>query len=290
MSPTLQTPVLTTGPSIFVMTTARHGLLSASLTKGTPTKTSCNLRVVMPSGAPSTCQARKPDFDAYIAPQRSEADVVIQVLPTQLIPDDTEGKILRTRLIQREGTEFFDPAYLFDEGSTISWVPCGRKLTCSFPGIKFAYGPDTYYDNEVSVIEMDGQFDNLQVNACCRMHDWRPRHRGDVNLGSLRVVTPAVSGFEATRRRASILSSVHPRALHFLVVEAVAFQHDCSAAPRAATCARLVKMRPPRLHRRPCCRNQIVVHIWRIVRPELRHFRPDRVVSWSVCGKDAFNS
>lgn len=89
--------------------------------------------------------------------------MVIQVLPTQLIPDDTEGKILRTRMIQKEGVDCFDPAFLFDEGSSISWVPCGRKLTCSFPGIKFAYGPDTYYDNEVSVIEMDGQFDNLQV-------------------------------------------------------------------------------------------------------------------------------
>ena len=40
--------------------------------------------------------------------------------------------------------------YLFDEGSTISWVPCGKKLTCSFPGIKFAYGPDVYFDKEVS--------------------------------------------------------------------------------------------------------------------------------------------
>lgn len=114
-------------------------------------------------GRTKLAQARKPDFDAFIAPQRSEADVVIQVLPTQLIPGDTEGKILRTRMVQKEGLDFFDPAFLFDEGSTISWVPCGRKLTCSFPGIKFAYGPDTYYDNEVSVIEMDGQFDNLQV-------------------------------------------------------------------------------------------------------------------------------
>merc|ERR1712178_304018 len=47
-------------------------------------------------------------------------------------------------------------------GSEISWVPCGKKLTCSFPGIKFAYGSDTYFDNEVSVLEMDGKFDNLQ--------------------------------------------------------------------------------------------------------------------------------
>jgi len=110
----------------------------------------------------ASIEARKPDFDAYIAPQRAQADVVLQVLPTQLVPDDTEGKILRTRLIQKEGVANFDPAYLFDEGSSITWVPCGRKLTCSFPGIKFAYGPDVFFDNEVSVLEMDGQFDNLQ--------------------------------------------------------------------------------------------------------------------------------
>lgn len=50
----------------------------------------------------------------------------------------------------------------FDEGSTISWIPCGRKLTCSYPGIKFFYGPDTYYGEEVSVLEMDGAFDKLE--------------------------------------------------------------------------------------------------------------------------------
>lgn len=88
-------------------------------------------------------EARKPDFDAYIDPQKKNADMIIQVLPTQLVPED-EGKILRVRLIQKEGKKLFDPVYLFDEGSTISWIPCGRKLTCSFPGIKFYYGPDTW--------------------------------------------------------------------------------------------------------------------------------------------------
>merc|ERR1712094_82082 len=63
-----------------------------------------------------------------------------------------EGNVLRVRLIQKEGNKLFDPAYLFDEGSTVSWIPCGRKLTCSFPGIKFFYGPDTYYGEEVSVL------------------------------------------------------------------------------------------------------------------------------------------
>merc|ERR1719183_1380268 len=110
----------------------------------------------------ASIEARKPDFDAYIDPQKQLADVIIQVLPTQLIPDDNEGKVLRVRLIQKEGKEHFEPTYLFDEGSTISWIPCGRKLTCSYPGIKFFYGPDTYYGSEVSVLEMDGQFDKLE--------------------------------------------------------------------------------------------------------------------------------
>ena len=86
----------------------------------------------------------------------------MQVLPTQLVPDEKEGKILRVRLIMKEGKQLFDPIYLFDQGSTVSWIPCGRKLTCSFPGIKMFYGPDTYYGEEVSVLEMDGAFDKLE--------------------------------------------------------------------------------------------------------------------------------
>ena len=79
----------------------------------------------------------------------------MQVLPTQLIPDEKEGKVLRVRFIQKEGKKLFDPVYLFDEGSTISWIPCGRKITCSFPGIKFYYGPDTYYGEEVTLLSLN---------------------------------------------------------------------------------------------------------------------------------------
>ena len=105
--------------------------------------------------------ARRPDFEAHIDPQKKHADVVIQILPTQLIKEEKVGGVLRVRLIQRDGIDGFDPVYLFDEGSTISWVPCGRKLTCSYPGIKLHYGPDEYYGNSVSVLEVDGQFDKL---------------------------------------------------------------------------------------------------------------------------------
>ncbi|EDX86199.1 Phosphoribulokinase / Uridine kinase family [Synechococcus sp. PCC 7335] len=106
--------------------------------------------------------ARKPDFEAYIDVQKQYADVVIQILPTNLIPNDKENKILRVRLIQREGIEGFEPVYLFDEGSTINWIPCGRKLTCSYPGLRMQYGPDSYFGNEVSVLELDGEFDRLE--------------------------------------------------------------------------------------------------------------------------------
>uniref|UniRef100_A0A0D9W8W7 Phosphoribulokinase n=1 Tax=Leersia perrieri TaxID=77586 RepID=A0A0D9W8W7_9ORYZ len=109
----------------------------------------------------ASIEARKPDFDAYIDPQKQYADVVIEVTPTRLIPDDDQGKLLRVKLIMKEGVKHFAPPYLFDEGSTISWIPCGRKLSCSYPGIKFSYFPDTYFGHEVSVLEMDGKFDKL---------------------------------------------------------------------------------------------------------------------------------
>jgi phosphoribulokinase len=113
--------------------------------------------------------ARKPDFSAYIEPQKQHADVVIQVLPTQLI-DDKKSKLLRVRLIQKENVPNLETAYLFDEGSTIDWRPCGRKLTCAYPGIKMYYGPDNFMGNEVSILEVDGQFDNLEEMIYIESH------------------------------------------------------------------------------------------------------------------------
>jgi uridine kinase len=73
-------------------------------------------------------EARRPDFEAYVDVQKQYADAVIEVLPTQLLPElDPEHKVLRVRLIQREGVKYFDHVYLFDEGSTIDWIPCGKK-------------------------------------------------------------------------------------------------------------------------------------------------------------------
>lgn len=114
--------------------------------------------------------SRRPDFSAYIEPQKKFADVVIQVLPTQLLKEDKDRKVLRVRMIQREDVEGLEPVYLFDEGSTIHWTPCGRKLTCSYPGMQMYYGPDPYSQDNVSVLEVDGQFDNLEEVVYLETH------------------------------------------------------------------------------------------------------------------------
>merc|ERR1712231_343 len=69
----------------------------------------------------ASIEARKPDFDAYIAPQKEFADLTIEVLPTDL--DKEDKKTLKGRAIQREGIADFNPAYVFDEGSKIEWTP-----------------------------------------------------------------------------------------------------------------------------------------------------------------------
>lgn len=72
---------------------------------------------------------------SQVAPQRANADIVVEVLPTQLV-NDPEGKFLRVRLIQKTGLALIKAPFLFDEGSTIEWTPCGKKLTCAYPGAR----------------------------------------------------------------------------------------------------------------------------------------------------------
>jgi len=108
----------------------------------------------------ASIEARKPDFDAYIAPQKAFSDICIEVLPTDL--DKEDKKTLKVRCVQKKGVADFDPAYLFDEGSTIEWTPSASKLSSPEPGMKLASGLEEFYGQDVQVIEMDGNFDNIQ--------------------------------------------------------------------------------------------------------------------------------
>merc|ERR1712127_26177 len=87
-------------------------------------------------------------------------DLIIEVLPTDL--DKEDKQTLKVRNIQKIGVSDFNPAYIFDEGSQIEWTPPADKLSSPAPGIKMASGTEEYYGKPVSVVEMDGSFDNLQ--------------------------------------------------------------------------------------------------------------------------------
>merc|ERR1719336_2960930 len=101
--------------------------------------------------------ARKPDFTAYVEPQKQKADIIIQVLMSDLIEDPT-GSFLKVKLIQKKGLAI-KPAYFFDEGASIEWTPNPSKLSTSAPGVKIASYDDEWYGTPVSIIEMDGKLD-----------------------------------------------------------------------------------------------------------------------------------
>merc|ERR1711935_1052896 len=103
--------------------------------------------------------ARKPDFAAYVEPQKSKADIVIQVLMSEVVPDGS-GKFLKVKFIQKKDAPV-DGAYLMDEGSTISWTPNAEKLA-SKAGVKLASYSDEWFGQPVSVVEMDGAVDKLE--------------------------------------------------------------------------------------------------------------------------------
>jgi len=134
----------------------------------------------------ASIEGRKADFSAYVDPQKKDADVVIEVLPTWEPSDeinvDAGDKPLRVRLIQKQGSKVFDPTYLFDKGSTISWVPDGNKLTAASPGLKFASYSEQYFGQEVSVVEMEGDLSKLDDVSYVekQMSDAATKYDGEV--------------------------------------------------------------------------------------------------------------
>jgi len=104
--------------------------------------------------------ARKPDFAAYVEPQKAKADIIVQVLFSDLI-DDPTGKFLKVKLIQKNSIKAITPPYLMDEGAEVTWTPNKDKLSTSEPGVLFKSYQDDWFGQSVSVLEMDGKVDSL---------------------------------------------------------------------------------------------------------------------------------
>lgn len=112
----------------------------------------------------ASIEQRKPDFSAYIDPQKKDADVILQVLPTQLTDDpEAAGKLLRVRLIQKEGNSLYKPYYLLDakDGEDFEWVPENSEISSDAPGLKFKNYTEDWFGTKASVLELDGEFKDI---------------------------------------------------------------------------------------------------------------------------------
>merc|ERR1719235_2366871 len=73
-------------------------------------------------------------------------------------------------MIQKKGLTAVQPAYFFDEGSSIEWTPNSDKLSTSAPGVLIKSYQDDWFGETVSVIEMDGKVDDLQEMVYIESH------------------------------------------------------------------------------------------------------------------------
>ena len=107
----------------------------------------------------ASIEQRKPDFNAYVAPQMEFSDVVISVLPSEISKEDV-GKHLKVKLIQKIGKQGLDPAFILDADSTVTVNPNNVKVgpTC---GVQLASYKQKYFGKDVQVTEMDGKLEDI---------------------------------------------------------------------------------------------------------------------------------
>ena len=107
----------------------------------------------------ASIEQRKPDFNAFVAPQLEFSDVVISVLPSE-ISKEAVGKHLKVKMIQRIGKPGLTPAYILDKEGTTKVSPTVKHgPTC---GVAMASYKDKFYNREVAVIEMDGKLEDIK--------------------------------------------------------------------------------------------------------------------------------
>merc|ERR1719390_319949 len=107
-------------------------------------------------------QAREPDFNAYIDPQKEKADCIIQVLPTEMAKDDK--KHLKVEMIQVKGVKNFKPTYILDADGEMTWTPSGID-TKDGPGLKVFQRQTKWAGKDAVVVGMDGKYNNIKEMA-----------------------------------------------------------------------------------------------------------------------------
>ena len=117
--------------------------------------------------------ARKPDFAAFVEPQKKEADVVIQVLMADAAPTDGTEPLLKVRFIQRHSTTLLAPVRLLEP----------------MPDVELSCYEEDWYGHRVSVLEMVGSLETLDEQLPrieARLRGCDTRHQGELASQLLR--------------------------------------------------------------------------------------------------------
>eukprot|EP01035_Chromulina_nebulosa_P017339 gene17339-22885_t len=107
----------------------------------------------------ASIEQRKPDFAAYVAPQREVSDVVISVLPSD-ISKEPVGKHLKVKLIQKIGKTGFKPSYILDPEAKVKIVPTNVKVGPTV-GVEVASYKEEFFGRTVSTVELDGKLEDI---------------------------------------------------------------------------------------------------------------------------------
>merc|ERR1712176_532844 len=167
-----------------------------------------------------------------IDPQKKNADLTIEVLPTAL--DEEDKKTLRVKCIQKEGVADFNPCYLFDSGSSIEWTPAADKLASPAPGMKLKYGPEEYLGKAAQVVEMDGNFDNLQelVYIESALSNTKTKYYGELTQAML-----ALADAPGSNNGTGLMQTLAAFAIRDLYEKKSAVDKLAKSAPAAAAAA-----------------------------------------------------
>ncbi|MBC7881058.1 MAG: phosphoribulokinase [Anaerolineae bacterium] len=101
-------------------------------------------------------ESRRPDFTAFIDPQKQHADVVLQILPSDLPAKADGSKIVKACMVQVDGIPNYEAPYIFDRAiSDVCWKPVFPN---SDPNLTFCYGTHDYFGRPASYLSIDGEF------------------------------------------------------------------------------------------------------------------------------------
>jgi len=99
-------------------------------------------------------KTRKPDFNAYVAPQMAESDVILSVLPSGISKADL-GTHLKVEMIQRTGMDIFEPVSL---AADVVYPNVKSSANC---GVVLKKECREYYGRRVEVVSMDGKLEDI---------------------------------------------------------------------------------------------------------------------------------